>query len=559
MSALATTGLAALILSGCTPGSTNPTDPSAPDGTASTAPAPVVSVVNDAVADTDSDAAQHQDTAPDQDTAAADAAPSAGADSADSADAAESTSPANGTGASDSITVDAGEKLALAVDGGEFVEVRLIDADHDSVPVDTGTFPTGAGTDSDSTDAPGDANSADGDSTNPDDANADSSGTTDEAVAGGTTKPTHGLVDTEGGNEETSGDDAGASGDAETGSSADNATGTSGADGSATSGADDSGEADGGGSAESTGTEWESSVDLVTGATYEWEATTVSPDGAEHTATGTVSTPATTAQEELTAKTAIADDQTVGIGAPIVVMFNSTIPEDARAAIEARLSVDVTDEDGEPVDVEGSWGWLYDTDGISRVHYRPKEFWPAHVNVEVNMPLEGVEYSPRWYGKEDVELSFEVGRDQRVVADASTHRMTIERDGEEIADWPTSLGSAKAPSYNGTHVVMAKHEFYTMTSEQWNYETDVNWAVRIHNNGEFVHAAPWSVGVQGSANVSHGCINLSTDRAKEYFDMALHGDPVEITGSSVDLTTEHSDISDWVYSWDDWQELSALS
>lgn len=531
MSVLATTGLAALILSGCTPGSTNPTEPSDPDGTAQNAPAPVVSVVNEAVADTGAGtaagSAQHEDDAEAPTTDATD--PSAGAEPADEADSADSADSADDTAASDSITIEAGQKLALAVDGGEFVEVRLIDADHDSVPVDTGTFETDAGSDSDSTDAP-------------DDANADSAESADEAVAGGTTNPTHGLVDTEGGDEETPGDDAGASADDETGTSGDDATGASGAGGS-----------------EASGTEWESSVDLVTGATYEWEATTVSPDGAEHTATGTITTPETTAQEELTAKTAIADDQTVGIGAPIVVMFNSTIPEDARAAIEARLSVDVTDEDGEPVDVEGSWGWLYDTDGISRVHYRPKEFWPAHVNVEVNLPLEGVEYSPRWYGKEDVELSFEVGRDQRVVADASTHRMTIERDGEEIADWPTSLGSAKAPSYNGTHVVMAKHEFYTMTSEQWNYETDVNWAVRIHNNGEFVHAAPWSVGVQGSANVSHGCINLSTERAKEYFDMALYGDPVEITGSSVDLTTEHSDISDWVYSWDDWQELSALN
>ncbi|HJG80575.1 MAG TPA: Ig-like domain-containing protein [Brevibacterium senegalense] len=511
---LATAGIAALVLSGCTPG--EPGTPSGPgdDSTgAQSDPAPVVSVVNDPVEDDTATAGGEVD-ADSQDPSDAPTASGTASDAADDSADSDSTSDGVDADATDTGTVhiNAGEELQLAVDGGVFTEVRLIDADHDSVPVDTGELDPGEDTDGSESGETAEAT----DTTEPaDDA---------EAAAGGSVATTPGLVDAESADGEAS-DDGGAT---------------------ATSGADE------------TGTRWESSVDLVTGATYTWEATTESPDGAEHTVTGTVTTPETTAQEELTAKTVIADDATVGVGAPIIVMFNSTIPEDARAAIEARLNVEVTDEDGEPVDVEGSWGWLYDTDGISRVHYRPKEFWPSDVDVQVDLPLEGVEYSPRWYGKEDVELEFEVGRDQRVVADAQTHRMTIERDGEEIADWPASLGTPQAPSYNGTHVVMAKHEFYTMTSERWNYETDVSWAVRIHNNGEFIHAAPWSVGSQGQANVSHGCINLSTERAKEYFDMALYGDPVEITGSSVDLTTEHSDISDWVYSWEDWQELSAL-
>ena len=525
---LATAGIVALVLSGCTPG--EPGTPSGPgdDPTgAQSDPAPVVSVVNDPVEDDTATAGGEVD-ADAQDPTDAPSASGTASDAVDgdSADT-DATDDATDTG---SVHIHAGEELELAVDGGVFTEVRLMDADHDTVPVDTGDLDPGADEDAESGDAaePGDDAQAADDS---------------EAAAGGSVETAPGLVDAESDGEATEPAES---------TESDDATGS--ADGEAS----DDGEATATSGSDETGTRWESSVDLVTGATYTWEATTESPDGAEHTVTGTVTTPETTAQEELTAKTVIADDQTVGVGAPIIVMFNSTIPEDARAAIEARLSVEVTDEDGEPLDVEGSWGWLYDTDGISRVHYRPEEFWPSDVDVQVNVPLEGVEYSPRWYGKEDVELNFEVGRDQRVVADAQTHRMTIERDGEEIADWPASLGTPQAPSYNGTHVVMAKHEFYTMASEQWNYETDVNWAVRIHNNGEFVHAAPWSVGSQGSANVSHGCINLSTERAKEYFDMALYGDPVEITGSSVELTTEHSDISDWVYSWEDWQELSAL-
>ena len=534
LSAVATAGLAALVLSACTAGPTNPTDPSSDGSTAQSDPAPVVSVVNETIA---GDEAADDGTSA-QNTAAEAPAGTASASPADDAGSEASAPP------SDAVTIEAGEELALTVDGGEFTEVTLVDADHDSVPADAGTFDADQNTADDAADDTAETDGSD------DAAEAEGTDSTDEqAMAGGTTDPTHGLME------------VGPSSSAATSESDESSEtdGTSEQDSAGASGPEDSSDAAGDDSADPQGTEWESSTVLVTGATYTWEATTVAPDGAEHTATGTVTTPDTTAQEELTANTLIADDQTVGVGAPIVVSFNSTVPDEARAAIEARLSVEVTDVDGEPVDVEGAWGWLYDTaDGISRVHYRPEEFWPADVSVDVSLPLEGVEYSPRWYGKEDVDLSFDVGRDQRVVADAQSHRMTIERDGEQIADWPTSLGSAQAPSYNGTHVVMAKHEFYTMTSERWDYETDVSWAVRIHNNGEFIHAAPWSVGVQGSANVSHGCINLSTERAKEYYDMALYGDPVEITGSSVDLSTEHSDISDWVYSWEDWQELSAL-
>ena len=534
LSALAALSASALVLAACT-SAPSTRDGSDPDrAAAEAAAAPVVTVVNPPVEETTDDgtaeAEQPQAGSDTGESSASEAGTEqAGTEQAgteSSADAEDAGEDSDGDASStdpDVVHIAAGEKLELAVDGGEFTEVELIDVDHETVPVDTGTFDV-AGID-------------------------DTDGAGEDTPAAESTSGTEDSSDTGAGS-------ADGTADAEAGGSVDagaQASGASTADASEASGADDSAPVG------PQGTEWISSVDLVTSAAYQWTATTVAPDGSEHTATGVVTTPETTAVEELTAKTVITDGEEVGVGAPIIVMFNSTIPEGVRDDIEARLSVEVTDEDGETQEVEGSWAWLYDTDGISRVHYRPKEFWPANVEVSVNLPLKDVEYSDRWYGKEDVALDFQVGRDQRVTADAQTHRMKIERDGKEIADWPTSLGSPQAPSYNGTHVVMEKHAHYVMTSEQWDYETPTDWAVRIHNNGEFVHAAPWSVGSQGSANVSHGCINLSTERAKEYYDMALYGDPVEITGSSVDLTTNHSDISDWVYTWDEWQELSALN
>ncbi|SMX77931.1 Lipoprotein-anchoring transpeptidase ErfK/SrfK [Brevibacterium sp. 239c] len=301
---------------------------------------------------------------------------------------------------------------------------------------------------------------------------------------------------------------------------------------------------------------WLSAYDLVADSTYELSATATSAEGEEHEFTSTVNVSAGDASP-MSVRTTLSDDQTVGVGAPIILSFGSTVAKKYRDDVEHRLSVKVTDKDGKKRKVEGSWAWLPD-DPQSRLHFRPKEFWPAHSKVSVDVPLKNVPTTADTVGQNDLTLDFDIGRKQVVKADAKSHRMVVTRDGREVMNFPASLGAAKSPSYNGTHVVMSKAADYTMTSEQWDYETDVRWAVRIHNNGEFIHAAPWSTGVQGSANVSHGCVNLSTERAKQYYDSAIFGDPVEITGSDVNLSTSASDISDWVYDWDDWKKLSAL-
>ncbi|WP_009883192.1 L,D-transpeptidase [Brevibacterium aurantiacum] len=301
---------------------------------------------------------------------------------------------------------------------------------------------------------------------------------------------------------------------------------------------------------------WMSAYDLVADSTYELSATATSADGEEVDFRSTVTVSAGDASP-MAVRTILSDDQTVGVGAPIILTFGSTVAKKYRDDVEHRLSVKVTDNDGKKRKVEGSWAWLPD-DPQSRLHFRPKEFWPAHSKVSVDVPLKNVPTTDDTVGQNDLTLDFDIGRKQVVKADAKTHRMVVTRDGKEVMNFPASLGAAKSPSYNGTHVVMSKASDYTMTSEQWDYETDVRWAVRIHNNGEFIHAAPWSTGVQGSANVSHGCINLSTARAKQYYDSAIFGDPVEITGSNATLSTAASDISDWVYEWDEWQKMSAL-
>jgi hypothetical protein len=82
--------------------------------------------------------------------------------------------------------------------------------------------------------------------------------------------------------------------------------------------------------------------------------------------------------------------------------------------------------------------------------------------------------------------------------------------------------------------------------------------VRISNNGEFIHANPASSGAQGNTNVTNGCINLSTDDAQQYFHTAIYGDPVEVSGTSIQLSYADGDIWDWAVDWDTWVSMSAL-
>jgi lipoprotein-anchoring transpeptidase ErfK/SrfK len=260
-------------------------------------------------------------------------------------------------------------------------------------------------------------------------------------------------------------------------------------------------------------------------------------------------TPATTVRGILN----IGDGKTVGVAAPVRIQFNGHVAD--RAAAERALSVTTS------VPVQGSWGWLADEGGGSRVDWRPKEYWPSGTTVTVKAKLFGVAYGQGAYGAADVTSTFQIGRSQIVKADVNSHHMLVIRDGQQVADYPASYGLGSDPNRNtrsGIHVVSEKFTDKRMVSQQYGYDTVEKWAVRISNNGEFVHANPASAAAQGSDNVTHGCVNLSIDNAKAYYDTALYGDPVEVTGTPVQLSPKDGDISDWTFSWDKWQGLSAL-
>ena len=84
--------------------------------------------------------------------------------------------------------------------------------------------------------------------------------------------------------------------------------------------------------------------------------------------------------------------------------------------------------------------------------------------------------------------------------------MTFYRDGEVVRTIPVTTGKPGFSTRNGVKVVLEKESFVQMKSttvgiaagSSDSYDLPVYWATRVTWSGEYVHAAPWSVGSQGS-------------------------------------------------------------
>ncbi|RBY95732.1 hypothetical protein DQ237_11220 [Blastococcus sp. TF02-8] len=298
---------------------------------------------------------------------------------------------------------------------------------------------------------------------------------------------------------------------------------------------------------------WTPETPLAYGTTYTLTAVATNDEDDDTTEKSTFTT--VTPQSVSTPSIGPLDGMTVGVGMPIRVYFDEPVAD--KAAVESHLKVTTS------TPTDGVWSWLND----SEVHFRPSQYWPANTDITLDADLYGVDFGDGVWGEKNRSVSFSIGERHVSIADAATHTMEVYDGDQLVQSYPMSAGSEENPSRNGPHVVTESHRDITMDSSTFGlavdapggYRTDVEYAVRISNNGEFVHAAPWSVGQQGRANVSHGCINLSTDRAAWFFDFSQPGDVVEIKNSiGPTLSAADGDIYDWAIPWDEWQAGSAL-
>ena len=302
------------------------------------------------------------------------------------------------------------------------------------------------------------------------------------------------------------------------------------------------------------GTGWTATGGLEPGTAYTVTATAAREDGSRVERTLRFTTQDLTLDEQTYPSVAPLADETVGVGMPVIVTFD--LPVTDKAAFEKHMTV--TSKPAQP----GSWHWLSDTEA----HWRPKTYWKPGTDVHVDVDVNSVDAGNGIYGQESRELDFEVGDAHVYKVDMVTHQMKVFSNGKLLRTIPITTG--EQPDFTtrtGTKVIIEKFDSKRMNSETVGitgadaYDIDnVQWAMRLTYSGEFIHAAPWSVGSQGHANVSHGCTGMSTADAGWLYAMSRRGDVVEYTGSDKPMTLDNG-YGDWNASFRDYRRGSALS
>jgi lipoprotein-anchoring transpeptidase ErfK/SrfK len=276
--------------------------------------------------------------------------------------------------------------------------------------------------------------------------------------------------------------------------------------------------------------------------------------------TGTSTTKFTTMARpgnRLEAHLYMGDNATYGQAMPVVVEFkNGGVAKANRAAVERRLFVT-----SDPPQT-GAWHW----DSNIQAEYRPKDYWQPGTKLTVRLGLGGLPIGDGRYGAVDITSKSSIDTVRREIdVDNATKKLTAKQDGQVVKTFPVSLGRPAKPSFSGTMVIMERLDKTVFDSSTYGtpvnspdgYRTDIQWAERLTWDGQFIHAAPWSVNDQGKRNVSHGCVNVSLDNGAWIYNWTKIGDPVIVRGTEKQLNGGNG-FTAWNQSWDDFVKGSAL-
>jgi lipoprotein-anchoring transpeptidase ErfK/SrfK len=302
-----------------------------------------------------------------------------------------------------------------------------------------------------------------------------------------------------------------------------------------------------------SGLEWRTNVPLQPAANYHVAVTVARPDGITAQRTTTFSTLTPTYQIGATAFPS--DGMTVGVGQPLVVTFDHYV---RTATGQANALRHLTVSMSKPV--PGGWHWF----SMDELHFRPKAYWPTGEKVTVKANFDGWDAGLGRWGKGQIDQTFSIGDARISTVNLSSDTMQVTRNGAVVANYPISGGRQQYPTMNGDHLVMDKSHVVHMVSSTvgipvnspGGYDELVYNDVHISDSGEYVHAAPWSVGAQGVLNVSHGCINMSTANSLAFFDFSQVGDVIKVIGGPRPPVAGDHGVMDWSTDWSQWTPAS---
>ncbi|MER6363134.1 Ig-like domain-containing protein [Kitasatospora sp. NPDC001527] len=247
-----------------------------------------------------------------------------------------------------------------------------------------------------------------------------------------------------------------------------------------------------------------------------------------------------------------------GVGQPLTVELSEAVKDpQARQEVERALAVV-----SQPA-VSGGWYWVDDRN----LHFRPEEYWPTGTTVSLAFEATGSRISEGLYGGDRAALALRIGERVESVVDAAAHELTLKRSGQAVRTIPVTTGKPGFDTRNGVKVVLGQERKVRMSGEtigiaagsQEAYDLDVEWATRVTWSGEYLHAAPWSVGSQGVENVSHGCTGMSTENARWFYQNTRVGDLVTVVNSrGKSMEPFGNGFGDWNIAWSEWIRHSAL-
>lgn len=312
---------------------------------------------------------------------------------------------------------------------------------------------------------------------------------------------------------------------------------------------------------------WQPTEPLGYGRDYVLSATGRGTDATVQTQTSRFSTVVPDTQTGVSLRTTavapLAEGGTYGVGTVIVAQFDAPVVD--RAAAQQRMKVTT-----QPA-VEGAWSWVNDR----KAHWRPREYYPAGTRVTVEANVYGANLGGGLYGDEDRRVSFQIGRSHVSIADDVTKQVSVFVDGQLVRTMPTSMGrggtttAGSGPIHfwtqRGVYTVMEKANPVLMDSSTYGlpvdssagYKISVPYATRISPDGIYLHQLEDTVWAQGNSNVSAGCLNLSAENAKWFFDLAQPGDVVEVRNTG-GPPLEQWQNGDWSVPWDVWLKGSAV-
>ena len=313
---------------------------------------------------------------------------------------------------------------------------------------------------------------------------------------------------------------------------------------------------------------WKPGVPLGYGKTYTVDVAAVGDDGTRSTLISTFSTitPGNQTMPSFvtTGGNLLADGGTYGVGTVIVTHFDEPITD--KVAAERALGVQTAPP------VAGSWYWADD----QNVHWRPQNYWAPGTHVTVHATVYGIPLGDGLFGQDDAQTSFTIGDAHISVADDATKQVTVTDNGQVVRTMPTSMGRGGTEVVGGqtlsfwtqpgiytvldkaNPVIMDSSTYGLPVNSRLGYKEKINYATRISNDGIYLHELADTIWAQGNTNVSHGCLNLSPDNARWFYDFSVPGDVVEVRGTG-GAPLELWQNGDWSVPWDQWLAGSALT